>query len=202
MIVDEEAGTARFDRPGVSVDLGGIGKGYAVDAMGSLLKDRGMEAGAVISGRSSVLTWGAPPGEEQWEFDAVHPDDGDETVASLQVEPGVVSSSAASERRFVVRGTEYGHVLDPRTGRPARTLKGVTVWTQSALLGDVLSTTLFVLGKEALGSLGCARRLAEEWKSGDAAARVSMLLCGEDPGLWGGLRVDAFHIGSPGFTLK
>jgi len=202
VILDQEAATARFDRQGVSVDLGGIGKGYAVDAMGALLKERGIAAGAVISGRSSVLTWGAPPGEESWEFEAVHPDDRDESVATLEVKQGVVSSSAASERRFVVRGTEYGHVLDPRTGRPARTVKGVTVWTESALFGDVLSTMLFVLGKEALGRQGCARRLAEAWKPGNTASRASILLFEGDPSVWGGLRVEAFHIGTPGFKLK
>lgn len=202
VIIDDKAATARLDRPGVSVDLGGIGKGYAVDAMGGLLKDRGVEAGAVISGRSSVLAWGAPPGEDRWEFDAVHPDARDETLATLEVEAGVVSSSAASERRFVVRGRDYGHVLDPRTGRPARRVKGVTVWTESALLGDVLSTTLFVLGKEALGPQGCASRLAEAWKSGDEPARASVLLLEEDPGVWGGLQVEVFHIGLPGFRLR
>ena len=65
--------------------------------------------------------------------------------------PGAVSSSGAYERCVRIGGEEYGHVIDPRTGRPARTdVLGATVWTRTALLGDVLSTVLYLLGREAL----------------------------------------------------
>ncbi|MBI4602247.1 MAG: FAD:protein FMN transferase, partial [Planctomycetes bacterium] len=201
VLVDEEAGTARFDRPGVMVDLGGIGKGYAVDRVARGLRDRGIEAGAVISGRSSIVAWGRPPGEDRWALDVVHPEDPEEALGTILAEPGAISSSGAYARRFVRGGKEYGHVLDPRTGRPARKIRGCTVWTESAVLGDVLSTALFVLGREAFESGGCAARLAEAWVPPDGAARVSALLVEEDPGVWGGLRTGCFHIGEPAFTL-
>lgn len=204
VIVDRERGTATFDRPGVAVDFGAIGKGYAVDAIAALLVERGVTAGVVISGRSSVLAWGAPPGltPESWEFEVVHPDDESETVADLVAEPGSVSSSGASVRRFLRGGKEYGHIIDPRTGRPARRLRGVTIWTESALLGDVLSTAVFVLGRDALGSGGPAVRLLEAWKRPGTEARASILVLEEDSGVWGGLHVETFHVGRPGFRLR
>ncbi len=202
VLADPDARTASFDRPGVSIDLGAIGKGYAVDLIAKRIQARGIEAGALISGRSSVLVWGAPPGDARWKLEVVHPDDPEESLAVLEVEPGAVSTSGAYARRFFRGGKEYGHVIDPRTGRPARGLKGVTIWTESAILGDVLSTALFVLGREALAPGGCGEKLAAAWARPGGAPRGSALLVEEAPGVWGGLKAETFHIGAPGFTLS
>jgi thiamine biosynthesis lipoprotein ApbE len=198
---DIDAGTAWLDTPEVSVDLGAIGKGYAVDLLTRRLRERGIEAGAVISGRSSILVWGTPPGEDSWRFEVVHPDDPEETLATLRVMEGAISSSGASERSFFRGGREYGHILDPPTGRPASRVRGVTVWSETAILGDVLSTALFVLGEEALGEDGCVRRLVEAWKTPGSAGRAGVLLVTPDQGVWGGIRCRTFHAGKPGFTL-
>jgi thiamine biosynthesis lipoprotein len=193
LIADEGEGAVRFDREGVSVDLGGIGKGYAVDRMAERLKARGIPCGAVIAGRSSVVVWGAPPGEERWRFEVVHPDAEGEALAEVIAEPGAVSSSGAYGRRFFRGGREYGHVIDPRTGRPARGAKSVTVWTETAALGEILSTALYVMGADA-----------PAWVHGLAARggpRVTALLALEDPGVWGGIRVEAAGAGAPGLRV-
>lgn len=192
--------TVGFDRPGIRVDLGGIAKGHAVDAVAGGLRARGIPVGAVISGRSSIVVWGAPPGEDLWRFDVVHPSDPEETLAELRVEPGAVSSSAADERRFERGGVAYGHVLDPRTGRPARGVRAVTVWTETALLGDVLSTALFILGREGLAPGGPAERLVRLWHVGEGEPRASFLLALANPHVWGGLEVVRHAIGRPGFA--
>jgi thiamine biosynthesis lipoprotein len=194
VIIDEVAGTVRFDRNGASIDLGGIGKGYAVDAMAGRLRALGIPIGAVIAGRSSIAAWGAPPGEERWRFEVVHPEVEGEALAEIVAAPGAVTSSGAYGRRFFRAGVEHGHLLDPRTGRPARGAKSVTVWTETAALGEILSTALFVMGSAALPWLQALRG------EGRASPRVSALLALEDPGAWGGIRVETVHVGEPGFA--
>jgi thiamine biosynthesis lipoprotein len=193
VILDPDAGTVRFDREGVSIDLGGIGKGYAVDAMAERLRERGIPFGAVIAGRSSVAVWGAPRGEERWRFEVVHPEVEGEALAEIAAEPGAVSSSGAYGRRFFHGGKEYGHVLDPRTGRPARGARSVTVWTEAAVLGEVLSTALYVMGAEATSWI--------RGFPGRGGPRVSALLALEDPGVWGGIRIETVHTANPGFRV-
>lgn len=202
VLVDEEKGTVEFDHEGVSIDLGAIGKGYAVDVMARHLKARGIPVGAISSGRSSVLAWGMPPGEECWSFEVVRPDDPAEALCTLQVEPGALSSSGAYERRFLRGAKEYGHILNPRTGYPATTVRGATVWSESALLGDVLSTALFVQGPRAAAPGGPLQKLADAWKEPGAESRVSALVVEDDPGSWGGLKVGTHHIGKAGFQLE
>ncbi len=197
----DPSGAVSFERPGVSLDLGAIAKGYAVDVVAERLKALGIPSGAVIAGRSSAAVWGEPPSGDAWRFEVVHPSDPDRSLRTLYVEPGAVSTSSASERKFVRGGREYGHVIDPRTGAPARGVKCATVWTESALLGDVLSTTLFILGREALEEGGAAQRLLERW-GGTAGPRASVLLALENPRVWGGLELLERHFGAPGFRSQ
>ncbi|MCZ6792266.1 MAG: FAD:protein FMN transferase [Planctomycetota bacterium] len=200
--VDRASGTVRYDRAGVAVDLGGMGKGYIVDRIADFLRGRGIEAGAVISGRSTLLTWGTPPGEDHWRLGLVHPDEPQETLATFLAEPGAVSSSGAYER-FVRRGTEvHGHVLDPRSGRPARAVKGTTVWSRTALLGDVLSTLLFVLGDAAAGEGGPAEQLATAWTPEGEAPRASFVWIVPQPAVWGGLEIRSRHVGEPALRRR
>jgi thiamine biosynthesis lipoprotein len=200
VLLEAPSSTVSFDGPGVSLDLGGMGKGHALDVVAGMLKARGIPVGAVISGRSSILTWGTAAGEDRWRFEVVDPRDPGETLRVLRVEPGAVSSSGAYERFFRRRGKTYGHVLDPRTGLPARGVLGVTVWTETALLGDVISTALFVLGREGCRPGGPAERLVRAWSP--AEARASVLLAEEDTSAWGGLRIEEFHYGRRAFEAE
>jgi thiamine biosynthesis lipoprotein len=197
--LDPAAGTVRFDRPGVELDLGAIGKGYVADRAADLLQARGIAAGAVLSGRSSIVAWGLPPGEEGWRVELAHPEDPGGSLATLVAEPGAISSSGAYERRIRAGAREYGHVLDPRSGRPVERLKGATIWSPSALLGDVLSTALFVLGREALEPGGAVEKLARAWSGPGEEPRVSALIAESDPGAWGGVRSESFFLGRPGW---
>jgi hypothetical protein len=188
----------------VVVDLGAIAKGYAVDRVAERLRAREIPTGAMISGRSSIVFWGTPPGEDRWRVEVDDPRDPDEVLRALRVEPGAVSSSGSSEKRLVRGGREYGHVMDPRSGHPARGVNGVTAWTPSALLGDVLSTTVFVRGAPALESGGPVEKLLRGWSAEAAAsagteARASVLLLQENPRVWGGLDLRTWHFGRPGF---
>src|SRR5207249_4665059 len=138
--------------------------------------------------RSTIAAWGPAPGGGPWPVEVQHPADPSRAIQALEMEPGSLSTSAAYEERFVHEGVEYGHILDPRTGRPVRSgLRSATVWTDRALRGDVLSTALFVLGP------GEGARLFRQ------PERVSALLVEDDSSSWGGLRVRSVHSGEPGF---
>ena len=173
----------------MALDLGGVGKGYAMDRVAELLRSRGASFGAVISGRSSILFLGEAPPNDPWRVDVVDPTEDDESsVGALFVRSGSISTSSPSEERFVLDGIEYGHILDPRSGRPVRSaLRSVTVWTEDALEGDMLSTALFVLGKVE------GRPLIEQ------RLRCSALFLEDDSGSWGGLRKSLVQGQAAGF---
>ena len=190
VILDEKSQSVSFSRPGVAVDLGGIAKGFIVDRAVASLREGGARAGAFLSGRSTLVFWGQAPDEEHWRVGVADPRDPDRMRLELQVREGVVSSSSASERRFEVEGREYGHVLDPRTGRPVshRGL-GVTVWTPDALVGDVASTSLFVLGRD------------EGEEILDAFSPISVVFLEEDSLTTGGVTHTIHTRGDPGFVV-
>jgi thiamine biosynthesis lipoprotein len=201
VIIEEPSRKVRFAVPGVALDLGGIAKGYAVDRCRSLLGNRGIPAGALVAGRSSVALWGSPPGEDRWRVEVVHPLEPGEVYRTILVEPGVVSSSGTTTRRFFQGGREYGHLLDPRTGRQARGVRGVTTWTRSALLGDVLSTALFVLGRDALVAGGVVETLVRRWCAPGEEPRATVLLLEDNSRVWGGIDLVVQEFGRPGVTL-
>ena len=197
--IDPQTGMVSFSRPGVSLDLGAIGKGYAADRIASLLVERGVEAGAMLSGRSTVIAWGLPPGEKVWQVEVCHPGDEDGTLCRLSMQPGALSSSSAAERFLRSNGKTYGHILDPRDGLPTETIEGATIWTRQAALGDLLSTTLFILGRDALGEGGCVEKLVKAWTPPGEEPRASIILAEKDSRSWGGVGWETFHIGEPGF---
>jgi thiamine biosynthesis lipoprotein len=203
VLVDRDRRAVRLGRRGVALDLGGIGKGYAAGRIVARLRSRGVNTGAFLSGRSSVVVWGAPRDESGWRLEIVDPQDPGRGLCRLRVEPGAVSSSGGYERFVRAGGRVWGHVIDPRTGRPVDQVLSVlsaTVWTEDAVLGDVLSTALFVLGSEALQAGGAVEKLSRGWAPERGPARVSVLLVERDPAKWGGRRVETVHFGSPGFS--
>ena len=126
-----------------------------------------------------------------WRVGVAHPMEPDEVLFELEVSEGAISTSAAYEKRFEFEGKHYGHVLDPRTGKPVGRSLGVTIWTERALEGDVASTALFVLGpEEGPGVL-------------EKFAPTSALFLQQDSSAWGGLRSELLHFptDSPGFRL-
>ena len=201
----DESGDVVFEKPGMSLDLGAIGKGYAVDRLVHRLQELGVPGGAVISGRSSIRTWGAPPGEERWRFEVAHPEEPGRAIAGLVAEAGAVSSSSASEKRYRIGGKDFGHIIDPRSGRPVEgRTRSATVWTRTGAAGEVLSTGLFVLGTGGAEASAMARAVAGAFHDAEdrEPARASALLVLEEPSLWGGLRVETGFAGPPGFQVE
>jgi len=132
---------------GFALDLGGAAKGYAVDRALDAMKAAGAEAGLVNIG-GDISAFGERAGGGPWTIGVQHPRAPGELFAVLELQDGAVATSGDYERYFVVDGVRYHHILDPKTGRPARGLVSVTVTAPSCVLADAYATAVFVLGPE------------------------------------------------------
>ena len=146
--VDRAAGTAFISKADTRIHLGGIGKGYAVDRAAVILRARGLSDFLSQSGGDlyvAGLNDGAP-----WKLGIADPrGTGGQTFATLELSNGTLSTSGDYERFFIENGIRYHHLLDPDRGTPAAGSRSVTIVADSAMLADVLSTGVFVLGPEA-----------------------------------------------------
>jgi thiamine biosynthesis lipoprotein len=130
----------------MSVDLGGIAKGYAVDRMVALLQAAGLSAGLVNAG-GNLRCWGRKPDGTDWGIGVRHPRQ-DGLYARIKGFTGSVASSGDYERFFELDGKRYHHIIDPRTGWPAQGCVATTILAPTGLETDGLSTTVFLLGPE------------------------------------------------------
>lgn len=148
LLLFAESGEAMLRRPGQSLDLGGIGKGFASDAFIRLLAEHGIESAYSNLG-GNVSTLGCKPDGSPWRVGIRHPR-GEGAICALAVTDLSVVTSGDYERYFTdATGKRYHHILDPRTGYPAQSgLVSVTVVGPSAMTADGFSTALFVAGLE------------------------------------------------------
>ena len=146
--VNRAARTASVTTAGTRIHLGGIGKGYAVDRAAVILRERGLIDFLIQSGGDlyvSGLNDGAP-----WKLGIADPrGSGGQSFATLDLSNGTFSTSGDYERFFIKDGVRYHHLIDPDLGRPASGTRSVTIVTDSAMLADVLSTGVFIMGPEA-----------------------------------------------------
>lgn len=146
--LDEAAHSVEFVRPGMSLNLGAIGKGYAVGEMASLLRDRGIESGLVSGGSSTVYAIGHQPESYAWTVGVVNPAERTERLTTVRLRDQALSTSGGHERFVEVDGVRYSHVIDPRTGRSADDLMIASAVTSDPAESDALSTAFLVLGIE------------------------------------------------------
>ena len=130
-------------RADVVVDVGAFGKGEALDRLEQRLGDRPW----MVDFGGQVSVRGVPPGGG-WPVSIAHPLDRQRAYAEVILREGSLSTSGGSERDLVVDGRRISHHLDPRTGGPAAFDGSVTVWHRRALIADILSTALFVMGPD------------------------------------------------------
>jgi thiamine biosynthesis lipoprotein len=146
LVMNADAHTIGFTRPGVRIDLGGIAKGYAVDRCIQLLQAQGIHNALVTAGGDSRMIgdrWGRP-----WTIGVRDPRRKEGIVALLPLEDVAVSTSGDYERYFDDHGVRYHHIIDPKSGDSARELQSVTIIGPDATTTDALSTSVFVLGRE------------------------------------------------------
>ncbi len=147
--LDPERRTVAFDREGVRINLGSIGKGYAIDRVADLIRAYPWPtSGLVHGGRSSVSAIGSPPGRpgSRWEITLYNPFQPEAPLGTFFLRNRALGTSGAAFQSFVVEGRAYGHILDPRTGEPADGPASVTVLAPTAAIADALSTAFYLLG--------------------------------------------------------
>lgn len=138
-------GTSASLSDGMEIDLGSVAKGYTGDALCALLRENGVTS-ALLDLGGNIQAVGARPDGSPWRIGVRSPD-GEGNVGIVEVENQAVVTSGGYERYFEEDGVRYWHILDPKTGAPARSgLASVTVVGDSGVLCDALSTALFVMG--------------------------------------------------------
>jgi thiamine biosynthesis lipoprotein len=147
--IDRASGAVRFDRPGIEINLGAIGKGHALDRVADGMRRAGVARALLSAGRSSILAM-----SEGWQIDVVSPSRS-KSLAQVWLRDAALGTSGAGEQFVVVDGTRYGHVIDPRTGWPASGVTSASVIASSAAVADALSTA-FLIGGIDLAQRYCA----------------------------------------------
>ena len=146
---DPAAQTVWFDRPGVELDPGGIGKGYAVDRMVGVLRQSGIEIALVAGSGSSIYGMGAPPSEPRgWRVDIRNPREPSHTAAEAFLKDESMSTSGSYEKFFRAEGRVYAHIMDPRTGYPAQGSLSVSVIAPRTIDSEAWAKPYFVNGRQ------------------------------------------------------
>jgi FAD:protein FMN transferase len=148
VIFDESNYSVRFDQQGVMIDLGAIGKGYAIDCAADILREEGVTCALLHGGTSTVYGIGAPPDSEGWKIAIAPAPDQPPRQAEVMLRDQALSISAVWGKSFEADGKKYGHVIDPRTGWPVNNAVQAAVVLPSATETDALSTALLVVGLE------------------------------------------------------
>ncbi|PQO29304.1 FAD:protein FMN transferase [Bremerella cremea] len=149
--LDSDKRTLRLAKEGVELNLGSIGKGYALDRCQEVLLDWDVEDFLIHGGTSSVLAHGERRDgarQDGWEVGVPDPLRPDRRIGTVYLKNESLGTSGAAFQAFFHQGKKYGHVLDPRSGRPSTKVLSSTVISPTAALADALATACYVMGPE------------------------------------------------------
>jgi len=155
VVFDDEARTVSFPRSGMSLNLGGLAKGYALDLTRRLLEQAGFDCFLLDFGGNLYLSRRSPPGMEGFPIGIKHPGNLDQMLCRLELSNCCVSTSANYSRGTTIGEKRIGHIYDARTGQPVSTSGSVTVITPGGVAADAFSTAVFA------GGLELAKRLCD-----------------------------------------
>lgn len=148
--LDEKNNSVFLKRPGMSIELGGIAKGYAADEAVKILRQNGIKHGTVDLG-GNIVVIGTKPDGKLWKIGIQNPffKTRGSIVATVEVADKTLVTSGPYERYIEKDGKIYHHILDTRTGFPVENeLMSVTIIAESSIDADALSTTVFAMGLE------------------------------------------------------
>ncbi len=147
--VDEAQSTVRLTRPGLKLNPGGIGKGYALDRAARILLGHGINDFMIHGGLSSIVARGNRQGAcSDWTVALKHPWRTEELIETIPLRNQAIGTSGSGKQFFHFGGKRYSHIIDPRTGWPAEQMMSVTVICPSCAAADAIATGLFVMGVE------------------------------------------------------
>jgi thiamine biosynthesis lipoprotein len=158
VLLDRAAFAVRFARRGMLLDLGAIGKGYAIERAVELIREAGVVSGLIHGGTSTIYALGCPPEADTWTIALERPPAGFPVILGgvppcVRLRDAALSVSAIWGRWFQAQQSFYGHVLHPKTGFPVTGAVMSAVVTPAATEGDALSTALLILGEPGIPSL-------------------------------------------------
>jgi thiamine biosynthesis lipoprotein len=146
--LDREAQTVRLAEPGVGLNLGSIGKGYALDRVAAEMAGAGVPTALLTAGASSVLALGGGPDGQGYLVGLRDPLDHDRRMGTVRLQDAALGVSGVGEQFFVTDdGRRLGHIIDPRTGWPVEGRAYAAVVAPTAALADALATAFFVGGR-------------------------------------------------------
>ncbi len=146
-IVIDSKNSRVYMKDGAWIDLGGMVKGYALERAYKKIKAVDKNATGFIDAGGDIRIIGPKFGTSCWTIGIKNPR-GEGIVDMIYLKEGAVATSGDYERYFIIDGVRYHHIMDPKTGKPARGVWSVTVVAKDAVTADVLSTAGFVLGKD------------------------------------------------------
>jgi thiamine biosynthesis lipoprotein len=150
---DAETRSVTFGRAGMSIDLGGIAKGYAVDRAAEAVLSLGIRRG-LINLAGNVRCLPEPPPDREWyEIGIRNPVRKTDVCGLLRIDDRSVATSGNYERYVVIEGKRHTHIMNPLTGHPVTDMLGVTVVAETAICVDALSTAVFIGGGELAAKL-------------------------------------------------
>lgn len=141
LVLDRKNQSVYFSHPQMKLDLGAVGKGYAVDRAIELLRHHGIRKGLVNAG-STIYCFGG-----ELRFGITDPMDPQSCITTVLLQDNAISTSATYERFYEIAGKKYGHIIHPKTGCPVEgEISSLSVISESAMESDILSTAFFVNG--------------------------------------------------------
>jgi len=150
--LNADSKSVRFAVPDLKINLGGIGKGYAIDYVADSIRDRGIKDFVLHGGQSSVIAAGNQKDVESdsdsdagWPIGLSHPVHPDRRLAEFFLRDAALGTSGTARQGFFHNGKRYGHIIHPKTGWPTRHFLSTTVISKSAELSDALATAFFVM---------------------------------------------------------
>jgi FAD:protein FMN transferase len=170
--LDPAKKTVQLTTPGMQLDLGGIGKGFAADAALKLLRDKFAIKSALVAASGDITCGDPPPGKDAWAVD-IAPIAKSQKPRPLRLANAAVSTSGDLEQFVVIRGVRYSHVLDPKTGLGLTGRRSVTVIASNGTTADSMTKAVSVLPPEQ------ALKLVEDMPG--AAAYIVILDKDEQP---------------------
>jgi len=145
--VDVAASTVYLKKKGMKIGFGAIGKGYAADRVKALLQGAGVAAG-LINASGDMQAWGTQANGQAWSVGIINPLNKQKVFSWFDLKDRAVVTSGDYERFVILDGKRHGHIIDPRTAKPAKGIISATVFAPKAELADALATSIYVLGKE------------------------------------------------------
>ena len=146
---DDATRSISFRKPGMELNLGSIGKGYALDRVAEALRRKGLRNFLIHAGHSSILAAGNSNSGPGWNVSLRDPRTHD-SLGTLKLRDQGMSTSGVGQQSFILNGKRYGHLLDPRTGWPGTETLSCSVVGPASARAEALSTAFFVMRPEEI----------------------------------------------------